>query len=101
MLIQKPILTEKSQFLNKNNKVYSFYVLPSANKFQIKKAVEEMFKDANIKVKNVRTSRQKPVLQKSRYLQKSPSRIYTKLKKKAFVELISGQNLPNFSEEKK
>ena len=101
MIIQKPILTEKSQLINQKNKVYSFYVLPSANKFQIRMAVEEMFKDANVKVKSIRTSRQKPVLQKTRYLQKSPTRIYTKLRKKAFVELMPGQNLPIFSEENK
>lgn len=101
MLIQKPVLTEKSQFVYQKNKIYTFYVLPAANKFQIKKAVETMFLDAKIKVKKVRTSCQKPVLQKTRYLQKSPSRIYTKLRKKAFVELMPGQKLPIFSEENK
>ena len=101
MLIQKPILTEKSQLVYQKNKVYTFYVLPSANKFQIKNALEIMFLDSKIKVKSVRTSRQKPVLQKTRYLQKSPTRIYTKLRKKAFVELMPGQNLPIFSEKNK
>ena len=96
MLIQKPILSEKSQLLYHKSKVCSFYVLPSANKFQIKKAFEEMFK---VKVKNVRTSRQKPVLRQTRYLQKSPTRIYTKLKKKAFIELMSGQKLSGIFEE--
>jgi len=93
MLIQKPVLTEKGQVLYHKNKVYSFYVSPQANKFQIKQAFQEMFK---VKVKKVRTSRQKPVLQKARYLQKSPTRIYTKLRKKAFVELMPGQKLPEF-----
>jgi large subunit ribosomal protein L23 len=96
MLIQKPILSEKSQLLYHKSRVCSFYVLPSANKFQIKKAFEEMFK---VKVKNVRTSRQKPVLHKTRYLQKSPTRIYTKLRKKAFIELIPGQKLSGIFEE--
>ena len=99
MLIQKPILTEKSQLIYQKNKVYTFYVLPSANKFQIKNALEAMFSDSKIKVKSVRTSRQKPVLQKTRYLQKSPTRIYTKLRKKAFVELMPGQKMPDFSGE--
>ena len=99
MLIQKPILTEKSQLVYQKNKVYTFYVLPSANKFQIKNALETMFSDSKIKVKSVRTSRQKPVLQKTRYLQKSPTRIYTKLRKKAFVELMPGQKMPDFSGE--
>src|SRR5436305_3845731 len=101
MLIQKPVLTEKSKLVYQKNKVYTFYVLPSANKFQIKKAVETMFSDDKnkVKVKSIRTSRQKPVLQKTRYLQKSPTRLYTKLKKKAFVELMPGQKLPDFSGE--
>ena len=101
MIIQKPILTEKSQLIYQKNKVYSFYVAPSANKFQIAKALQEMFQDSNLKIKNIRTSRQKPFLQKTRYLQKHPIRIYTKLRKKAFVELIPGQKLPFFSEENK
>ena len=96
MLIQKPVLTEKAQSLyQKKNKVYVFSVLASANKFQIKQELEKMFQ---VKVKTVRTSRQKPVLRQARYLQKSPTRIYTKLKKKAFVELIPGQKLPIFEE---
>ena len=95
MLIQKPVLTEKSQSLHKNNKIYAFYVLPSANKFQIKQELERMFV---VKIKKIRTSRQKPVLRQARYLQKSPTRIYTKLRKKAFVELMPGQKLPVFEE---
>ncbi|MEG7978483.1 MAG: 50S ribosomal protein L23 [Mollicutes bacterium UO1] len=96
MLIQKPILTEKSQLVYQKNKIYAFYVLPSANKFQIKQELEKMFQ---VKVKRVRTSRQKPILQKARYLQKSPTRTYTKLRKKVFVELMTGQKLMNFFEE--
>ncbi|CAJ0824564.1 22169_t:CDS:2 [Entrophospora sp. SA101] len=52
-----------------------------------------------IGVKKVRTSRQKPVLHKARFLQKSPSKIYTKLKKKAFIELMPGSKLPEVFEE--
>src|SRR3954467_1166665 len=96
MLIQKPILTEKGQLTYQKNKVYTFYVLPSINKFQIKQELESMFQ---VKIKKVRTSRQKSVLRQTRYLQKSPTRVYTKLKKKAFVELMPGQKLVNFFEE--
>ena len=52
----------------------------------------------DIKIKKVRTSRQSPVLRQSRYLQKSPTKIYTKLKKKAFVELMPGEKLAIFEE---
>jgi len=96
MIIQKPILTEKGQLIYQKSKFYAFYVLPSANKFQIKQELEKMF---SIKVKKVRTSRQKPVLHKARFLQKSPSKIYTKLRKKAFIELMPGSKLPEVFEE--
>ncbi|CAI2165513.1 2661_t:CDS:2 [Funneliformis geosporum] len=54
-------------------------------------AFEEMF---GVRVKKVHTSRQKPVLHKVRYLQKSPTRIYTKLRKKAFVKLMPELKIP-------
>ncbi|WNE41074.1 MAG: 50S ribosomal protein L23 [Mycoplasmataceae bacterium] len=95
MLIQKPVLTEKGQSLYQKNKIYTFYVSPTANKFQIKQKLEEMF---GAKIKKVRTSRQQPVLRQSRYLQKSPTKIYTKLRKKAFVELMTGEKLNIFEE---
>ncbi|CAG8587611.1 4886_t:CDS:10, partial [Cetraspora pellucida] len=72
------------QLLYQKNKVYAFYVLPSANKFQIKQGLEKMFA---VKIKKIRTSRQKPVLRQARYLQKSPTRIYTKLRKKALDDI--------------
>ena len=93
MIIQKPVLSEKSQLLYQKNKIYTFYVLPSANKFKIKQELEKLFQ---VKIKKIRTSRQKPVLQKPRYSQKYPGKLYTKLHKKAFVELMSGQKLPSF-----
>ncbi|RHZ35448.1 50S ribosomal protein L23 [endosymbiont GvMRE of Glomus versiforme] len=97
MIIQKPILSEKSKLIHQNNNnVYSFYVLPSANKYQIKDALQKMFQ---VKIKKIRTSRQKPVLQKTKYLQKLPGKIYTKPSKKAFIELSSGQKLPNIFQE--
>ena len=95
MLIQKPVLTEKGQILYQKNKIFTFYVSPSANKFQIKQELEGMF---NVKIKKIRTSRQKPVLRQSRYLQKAATKIFTKLKKKAFVELMPGEKLPIFEE---
>lgn len=88
LILKKIILSEKSQLIYKKHKQYVFYVPPSVNKFQIKEAFEKTFEK---KVKKIRTSRQKPVLRQTRYLQKSPGRIYTKLQKKAFIELMPGQ----------
>ncbi|CAG8761143.1 14841_t:CDS:2, partial [Cetraspora pellucida] len=65
---------------------------------QSKEKLSELEKMFAVKIKKIRTSRQKPVLRQARYLQKSPTRIYTKLRKKAFVELMPGQKLPVFEE---
>jgi hypothetical protein len=44
-----------------------------------------MFRDSKVKVKKARTGRQKPVLQKTRYLQKFPGKIYTSMRKKLYT----------------
>ncbi len=50
-IIKRPIITEQSMEQVADKK-YTFEVLPSANKIQIKKAVEEIFK---VKVEKVTT----------------------------------------------
>lgn len=50
-IIQKPIITEKSMMMQDERK-YAFKVLKSANKSEIKKAVETVF---GVKVKSVNT----------------------------------------------
>ena len=50
-IIIRPILTEKS-YTGIANKVYTFEVASSANKVQIRKAVEEVF---NVQVEKVNT----------------------------------------------
>ena len=51
-VILRPVITEKSMNLT-NEKKYTFYVNPDANKAQIKEAVEKMF--AGTKVAAVNT----------------------------------------------
>ena len=51
-IIRKPVITEKSMAAMAENK-YTFIVHISANKSQIKRAVEEVF---NVKVADVKTS---------------------------------------------
>ena len=98
MLIKKLILTAKAFELSKKG-IYSFYVNPSSNKYQIKLAIEKNFENENekIEVKKVRTIRLRPVAQKERFTRKKPGKLFTKLKKKALVELMPGQTLPLFS----
>lgn len=51
-IIKKPLLTEKT-YVGIQNKVYAFVVDKKANKFEIAKAVEEIF---NVQVESVKTS---------------------------------------------
>jgi large subunit ribosomal protein L23 len=51
-IILKPIITEKSTQLKERNREVCFKVARKANKTEIKKAVEQLFK---VKVENVRT----------------------------------------------
>ena len=50
-IIKRPILTEKS-YAGISNKVYTFEVAKSANKVEIRKAIEEVF---NVSVESVNT----------------------------------------------
>ncbi|MBI1317893.1 MAG: 50S ribosomal protein L23 [Candidatus Hydrogenedens sp.] len=52
-IIQAPILTEESQIQARNANQYSFRVHPSANKRQIRDAIESVFPD--VKVVSVNT----------------------------------------------
>lgn len=52
-IIRRPLVTEKSMAAM-NGKKYTFIVYMHANKYQIKKAVEEVF---GVKVKEVKTAR--------------------------------------------
>ena len=51
-IIRKLLLTEKGTHLTERENQYLFRVDPSANKIEIKNAVEKIF---NVKVKSVRT----------------------------------------------
>ena len=50
-IIKSPLMTEKSTNLNQFNK-YSFYVAKDSNSFEIKQAVENIFK---VKVEKINT----------------------------------------------
>jgi large subunit ribosomal protein L23 len=54
-IILKPIITEKSTDLKEKNREVCFQVASWANKTEIKKAVEQLFK---VKVESVRTQNQ-------------------------------------------
>jgi large subunit ribosomal protein L23 len=92
LLIQKPIITEKSTELKEANNRYLFKVSPNANKRQIKTAIQELF---NVRVTRVTTAvyRGKPkvVMNKAgRFAGKAPNW------KKAYVTLAEGDSIEVF-----
>ena len=101
-VIQRQVLSKKSFEQQAKAKIYTFYVHPVANKFQIKQAIEDYEKQLGrkVKVKKIRTCREKPVKQKTSLLRKFPGKIYTKLRKKAFVQLQPGYQLTMVMESK-
>jgi large subunit ribosomal protein L23 len=95
MTIIKPVISQKSKEDYLTRKICTFFVLPGANKFEIRNEFENLF---SVKVKKIRTLRNKPVLQKEKYLRRNALITYTKLNKKAFIELMPDQELKNIFE---
>ena len=92
LLIQKPLVTEKSTALKETDNRYLFKVDLRANKRQIKEAVEELF---NVRVVKVTTAvyRGKPkvVMNRSgRFVGRGPNW------KKAYVTLADGDSIDVF-----
>lgn len=89
MILQKPIITEKSMKLAGNG-LYTFLVSKEANKFSIAKAVQEAFK---VTVVNVKTVNVKGEVKMQRRVRKS---YLSKGFKKALVQVEKGQIIPIF-----
>jgi len=90
----KPIITERSNALKEADNTFVFEVHSSANKREIRLAVEKLF---NVKVKDVTTcvTRGKPkttMRKGGRFEGKRPDR------KKAFVKLAEGQKIDIFDQ---
>ncbi|MCT4534038.1 50S ribosomal protein L23 [Halodesulfovibrio sp.] len=56
-ILIKPLVSEKATFLKEEAQQVTFFVAPSANKIEIKKAVEEAY---NVKVAGVNVVRRRP-----------------------------------------
>lgn len=83
-IIKKPLITEKSMDLVQENK-YTFIVDSKANKVEIRKAIEELFK---VKVTSVNTMNVKGKLKRVRnILGRTPDR------KKAIVTVRDGDKI--------
>ncbi len=87
-IIKGPWVTEKSTLMNEYNNQVVFEVDPRANKIEIKKAVEQIFK---VKVMSVRTM----------WVKGKPKRLgrsfgYRSKRKKAIVRLEPGHKIEFF-----
>lgn len=88
-VLKKPLLTEKGAFLKESQNKILIEVAPEANKLEIKKAVEEIFK---VKVEKVSTVRAQGKMRSyGRFRGRRPDR------KKAIITLKKGEKL-NFIE---
>ena len=87
-IIKRPVISEKSTILSEKDNKYVFEVSLDANKIQIKKAVEEIFK---VGVTKVRTMRMRGKLKRVR-LQYGRTPEW----KKAIVTLKKGDSIELF-----
>ena len=84
-LIIAPVITEKTASMGADGKTYVFKVSKTANKTQIKDAIESAF---NVKVSDIRTLNTKAKDKRvGRYTGK------TKTYKKAIVTLVNGNKI--------
>ena len=90
-VLKKPVLTEKSLLLQQNENKYTFDVDLTANKTEVKVAVEKMF---DVKVESVNVMNIKPKTKRvGRYEGK------TNRRRKAIVKLAEGSTINYFGEE--
>ncbi|GAG35106.1 MAG: 50S ribosomal protein L23 [Candidatus Aminicenantes bacterium] len=89
-IIVRPVITEKSTWLKEKNREVCFEVDPRANKSEIKKAAEQLFK---IKVERVR-------IQNKRGKKRRVGRSEGKKKdwKKAYIKLKEGEKMIEYFE---
>ena len=93
-VIVKPIFTEKQTAItDKFENRYGFIVVPSANKVEIKKAVETLY---NVHVESVNTMKYDGK-ERSRYSKSGTVKGRTSSYKKAIVTLKKGETIDLFS----
>lgn len=90
-VILRPIITEKSMKLMAEDNKVTFEIAKGVNKFEVKKAVEELF---NVDVEQVNTINVKP---KKRRVGRFEGK--TNCVRKAIVKIKEGQTIDLFGEE--
>ncbi|KAF1074627.1 50S ribosomal protein L23 [Halodesulfovibrio sp. MK-HDV] len=88
-ILIKPLVSEKATFLKEAAQQVTFFVAPSANKIEIKKAVEEAY---NVKVAGVNVVKRRPQarVRNGRTVGQIPGF------KKAYVTLAAGEKIEFF-----
>jgi large subunit ribosomal protein L23 len=89
-VIKRPVVTEKGVTKKDAERTLCFEVAPGANKTEIKKAVETVFK---VKVEDVRTSTTAGKLRR-----RGRFSGYRGDWKKAYVRLKAGEKMPEYAE---
>ena len=88
-ILIKPIITEKATNDSELRNRYTFLVKKSANKVEIKLAVQKKY---NVTVEKVRTQIYGPE-RKTKYTKNGLQKTKSNIKKKAIVELVDGETI--------
>ena len=88
-ILIKPIITEKATSLSEDLNVYAFEVARSANKVEIKRAVEDFY---GVNVETVRTAIV-PAKFQTKYTKAGLVRGRKSAYKKALVNVVSGESI--------
>ena len=89
-VLLKPVVTEKGITAKEEARTLCFQVAADANKIMVKQAVEKLF---NVKVEEVRTANFEGKLRR-----RGKFAAYRSDWKKAYVKLLPGQKVPEFTE---
>ncbi len=89
-VLLKPVVTEKGMTKKEAERTLCFQVNKDANKIEVKQAVEKLFK---VKVEAVRTA-----IFEGKLRRRGRFAAYRSDWKKAYVKLLPGQKVPEFTE---
>ncbi|MCK5637186.1 MAG: 50S ribosomal protein L23 [Flavobacteriaceae bacterium] len=92
-ILIKPIITEKATDQSELNNCFTFVVKKTANKIEVKEAVESAY---GVSVQKVRTMNY-PVKRKSKFTKKGVVSGMKGAYKKAIVQLAEGENIDFYS----
>ena len=93
-IIKKPIITEKATAASEQSNSFTFEVARTANKLQIKGAVEKMY---NVKVTDVRTITYGGGKSSVKFTNKGVVEQPNKVSKRAIVTVATGETIDLFN----